>query len=500
MKRRKFLQSAMLSAGCFISPNLSAKWKMGATKFAGLKKTDGPKSPHIVFFVLDELGYFELSCMGNKKLKTPNIDKIALEGMRFTQALAGSPVCAPTRSTLMTGQHTGHTTVRRNAGNLALRREDITIAQVLKQAGYKTGGFGKWGLGDRGTTGAPELHGFDTFYGYYHQVHAHCYFPNYLVQNGRKIPLEGNSGDFYSGKQFAHHLIVEEAKKFIRENKDVPFFCYCPWTPPHGLWGIPENEPSWKLYKDKPWTAGQRTPNDAKVYAAMVNMIDRQIGEIVALLKEEKIDDNTIIFICGDNGGQPYFLNGDPSKPKPEFPPFPQGFFGPNLNPITCEIFRGGKRELYEGGLRIPMIVWGPGKVKSGQVSDHLWYLPDVMPTLAELVKTKMPVNVDGISIVPTLFGPEKAGRTQEKHKYLYWEYANQRAVRIDNYKGVKPATDAPFELYDLNKDIEEKTNIADAYPHIIEQMAAYARQAHTENITGQWIDKSKGFKGHREK
>ena len=490
----------MLSAGCFISPNLSAKWKMGATKFAGLKKTDGPKSPHIVFFVLDELGYFELSCMGNKKLKTPNIDKIALEGMRFTQALAGSPVCAPTRSTLMTGQHTGHTTVRRNAGNLALRREDITIAQVLKQAGYKTGGFGKWGLGDRGTTGAPELHGFDTFYGYYHQVHAHCYFPNYLVQNGRKIPLEGNSGDFYSGKQFAHHLIVEEAKKFIRENKDVPFFCYCPWTPPHGLWGIPENEPSWKLYKDKPWTAGQRTPNDAKVYAAMVNMIDRQIGEIVALLKEEKIDDNTIIFICGDNGGQPYFLNGDPSKPKPEFPPFPQGFFGPNLNPITCEIFRGGKRELYEGGLRIPMIVWGPGKVKSGQVSDHLWYLPDVMPTLAELVKTKMPVNVDGISIVPTLFGPEKAGRTQEKHKYLYWEYANQRAVRIDNYKGVKPATDAPFELYDLNKDIEEKTNIADAYPHIIEQMAAYARQAHTENITGQWIDKSKGFKGHREK
>ena len=490
----------MLSAGCFISPNLSAKWKMGATKFAGLKKTDGPKSPHIVFFVLDELGYFELSCMGNKKLKTPNIDKIALEGMRFTQALAGSPVCAPTRSTLMTGQHTGHTTVRRNAGNLALRREDITIAQVLKQAGYKTGGFGKWGLGDRGTTGAPELHGFDTFYGYYHQVHAHCYFPNYLVQNGRKIPLEGNSGDFYSGKQFAHHLIVEEAKKFIRENKDVPFFCYCPWTPPHGLWGIPENEPSWKLYKDKPWTAGQRTPNDAKVYAAMVNMIDRQIGEIVALLKEEKIDDNTIIFICGDNGGQPYFLNGDPSKPKPEFPPFPQGFFGPNLNPITGEIFRGGKRELYEGGLRIPMIVWGPGKVKSGQVSDHLWYLPDVMPTLAELVKTKMPVNVDGISIVPTLFGPEKAGRTQEKHKYLYWEYANQRAVRIDNYKGVKPATDAPFELYDLNKDIEEKTNIADAYPHIIEQMAAYARQAHTENITGQWIDKSKGFKGHREK
>lgn len=489
MKRRKFLQSAMLSAGCFVSPHLF-----------GLKQKTTAKPPNIVLLVLDELGYFELSSMGNKKLTTPNIDKMAVEGMRFTQALAGSPVCAPTRSTLMTGQHTGHTTVRKNAGDLALRREDITVAQVLKHAGYKIGGFGKWGLGDRGTTGVPELHGFDTFYGYYHQVHAHSYFPNYLIRNGRKIPLDGNTGDFYTGEQFAHHLIAEEAKSFIRENKDVPFFCYCPWTPPHGLWGIPENEPAWKLYKDKPWTAGQRTPNDAKVYAAMVNMVDRQIGEIVALLKEEKIDDNTIIFICGDNGGQPYFLNGDPSKLKPESPPFPQGFFGPNLNPITGETFRGGKGELYEGGLRIPMVVWGPGKVKSGQVSDLLWYFPDVMPTLAELANTKPPENVDGISIVPTLLGTAKAGRAQEKHKYLYWEYENQIAVRIDNFKGIRPAPDAPFELYDLDTDIEEKTNITDKFPHVIEQMTAYAKQAHSKNITGQWIDKSKGFKGHREK
>jgi len=232
----------------------------------------------------------------------------------------------------------------------------------------------------------------------------------------------------------------------------------------------------------------------------MVNMIDRQIGEIVALLKKEKIENNTIIFICGDNGGQPYFMNGDPSKPKPESPPFPHGFFGPNLNPITGEVFRGGKRELYEGGLRIPMMVWGPGKIKSGHESDFLWYFPDVMPTLAELAGTKLPTDVDGISIVPTLFGSEKAGRTQEKHKYLYWEYENQTAVRMDNIKGVKSAKNAPFELYDLNKDIEEKTNIADEYPHIVEQITDYARQAHAENIPGQWIDKSKGFKGHREK
>jgi arylsulfatase A len=500
MKRRKFLKNATLSAGCFISPHLFGKGKLHPKTSVGQKNEDGSKPPNIVFIILDDLGYFELSLMGNTKLRTPNIDRIASEGMRFSQALAGSPVCAPTRSTLLTGQHTGHTTIRRNAGDLALRREDVTIARVLKKAGYRTGGFGKWGLGDRGTTGVPELHGFDTFFGYYHQVHAHSYYPNYLVRNGQKIPLEGNTGDFYSGKQFAHHLIADEAKKFIRENKGTPFFCYCPWTPPHGLWGIPENEPSWELYKDKPWTAGQRTPHDAKVYAAMVNMVDRQIGEIVSLLKEENIHDNTILFICGDNGGQPYFLNGDPSKPKPESPLFPNGFFGPNLNPKTGETFRGGKRELYEGGLRIPMIAWGPGKVKSGHVSDFLWYFPDVMPTLAEIAGTTSPTNVDGISIVPTLFGPEKAGRTQKQHEYLYWEFENQTAVRIGNLKGIKSAPDVSFELYDLDKDIEERTNLADEYPHIIEQMAKIAKQAHAENITGQWIDKSKGFKGHKEK
>lgn len=479
----------MISASGLIFPYIPGNGKMG-----------GPKSPNMVLIVLDELGYFELSLMGNEKLRTPNIDRISREGMRFTQALAGSPVCAPTRSTLMTGQHAGHTTVRKNAGDLALRREDLTVALVLKQAGYKTGGFGKWGLGDRGTTGVPELHGFDTFFGYYHQVHAHSYFPNYLVRDGQKVALEGNTGDFYTGKQYAHHLIVEEAKNFIRRSKEGPFFCYCPWTPPHGLWGIPEDEPSWELYKDKPWTAGQRTANDAKVYAAMVHMVDRQIGEIIDLLKEERIDDNTIVLICGDNGGQPYFLNGDPTKPKPETPPFPQGFFGPNLNPITGEIFRGGKGELYEGGLRIPMIAWGPGRVRSGHVSDHLWYLPDVMPTLAELANTKPPAGVDGISIVPTLFGPQNSGRTQDKHTHLYWEFEGQIAVRVDNYKGVKPSADVPFELYDLSTDIGETTNIAGENPRLVERMEAYAEKAHTENITGHWIDRSKAFQGHKEK
>jgi len=485
--RREFLKFTGVGLAALTAPSLVLNCQKSKSK------------PNIIFIILDELGYYELSCMGNKKLKTPSIDKMAEEGIRFTQTLAGAPVCAPTRSCLMSGQHTGHTTIRANSGELALRDEDITIAEVLKQAGYVTGGFGKWGLGDRGTTGVPEKQGFDTFYGYYHQVHAHTYFPNYLIQNSKKIPLEGNTGDFYEGKQFAQTLIFEETKKFIAENKDHPFFCYCPWTPPHGLWGIPEDQPEWQDYKNKDWTAGQRTPNDAKIYAAMVAMIDRQIGEIFDLLKEYKIDENTIVFVCGDNGGQDYFKDGDPTKSKPDKPIFPGGFFGPNTNPVTGKRFRGGKRNLYEGGLRIPMVVRWPGKIQPGQVSDFLWYFPDILPTLAELVNTKSPKNIDGISIVPTLIREKNAGDKQQKHKYLYWEFLGQVAVRIDHWKGVRISDNQPFQLYNLLDDIGEKNNIAANYPDIVAKMEKYALEAHSENLKGTWLDKRKRFKGHQE-
>jgi arylsulfatase A-like enzyme len=269
MKRRDFLRAVGFGAAALAMPGCAHT----------SPQVTGGKKPSIIYIMLDELGYFELSCMGNKYLKTPNIDRMATEGTRFTQALAGGPVCAPTRCTLMTGLHTGHATVRRNSQVWPMRAEDITVAEVLKQAGYATGGFGKWGCGDRGTTGAPERHGFDLFYGYYNQTHAHSYFPNYLVRNGEKVPLEGNTGDFYQGKQFSHHLIFNESVKFIRENRDKPFFCYCAWTPPHGRWGIPEDEPAWQEFKDKPWTPSRATPRDAKVYAAMVKMVDRQIGD-----------------------------------------------------------------------------------------------------------------------------------------------------------------------------------------------------------------------------
>ena len=452
----------------------------------------GTAKPNIIYIMLDEWGYYEWSAMGHPILETPNIDRLAAEGMRFTQFLAGSSVCAPTRSALMTGQHTGHTTIRGNGGGKGLRAEDVTIANILKDAGYATGGFGKWGLGDAGTTGVPEKHGFDTFFGYYHQVHAHTYFPSYLVRNSVKVPLEGNTDDFLTGKTFSHTLIYKESLKFIRENAGRPFFAYLPWTPPHGFWGMPEDEPAWQKYKDKKWDAkNQKGPRDAQMYAAMVEMVDRQIGEIMALLKELKIDEKTIIFLSGDNGGQEYFKNEN----------HPHGFLAPNLNPKTGARFRGGKGDFYEGGLRVPFIVRWPGKIKPGSVSDHLGYFPDVMPTVAEIVGAKPRKDTDGISILPTLLGDEQGGRKQEQHTYLYWEDEKMAnvAVRMKNWKAVQAGKNEPFELYDLSKDVEELHNVADQHPDVLEKMKTYAKEAHAPVRAGEILDASLGYKRPKE-
>ncbi len=482
MRRREFIKGAgAILAGSSVASGMGR---------AGRKKNQ----PNIVYIMLDELGYFELSCMGNKYLVTPNIDKMADEGMRFTQALAGSAVCAPTRSVFLTGQHSGHTTIRSNGVGLCLKADDVTIGEVLKGAGYATGGFGKWGVGDRGTTGVPEKHGFDIFYGYYNQVHAHTYYPKYLVRNSELEYLEGNTGDYFEGETYSQDLIFEESKKFIRENKNRPFFCYCPWTPPHGQWGMPEDEPSWALYKDKDFGAGhQKSENDAEKYAAMVNMIDRQIGEIFELLGELGLEEDTIVFVSGDNGGQHYFENEK----------YPEGVFLPNGG-----VFRGEKRDLYEGGLRIPMIVRWPGKIEGGVVSDHLWYFADVMPTLAELGGGVVPAGCDGISIVPTLLGE----RGQAEHEFIYWEYVGSRAVRMGDWKAICPGkrgnkqirkTDEngrlleiiyewskkPWELYDLSKDVGERNNVADDHPKILSKMKAFAEGEHTANYQGKTLD-----------
>lgn len=442
--------------------------------------------PNIVYIMMDEWGYFESSGMGHPFLQTPNIDRVAAEGMRFPQFLAGANVCAPTRSTLMTGLHTGHTTVRRNSGGLALRADDVTVAQLLKDQGYATGGFGKWGLGDVGTTGVPEDHGFDTFFGYYHQVHAHSHFPRCLIRNSQRVPLAGNTGDWQTGESFAQYAIHEAGLEFIRKNKDQPFFAYFPWTPPHGLWGMPANDPAWAKYKDLEWDAtNQRGPKDAQMYAAMVEMVDRQIGEVLQLLSELGLDDNTIVIVCGDNGGQPYFENEK----------HPHGFLAPNLNPQTGVRFRGGKGNFYEGGLRIPFIVRWPGQVKAGAVSEYLGYFPDVLPTLVELSGGKTNVPTDGLSIVPSLLGEAAAGRPQAQHEYLYWEDGRSVAVRMQNWKAIQPAADRPFELYDLSVDLEEQNNVAEENPEVLAQLLQFAKQAHTPPRNGRVLDATVGFR-----
>ncbi|MFM9029867.1 MAG: sulfatase-like hydrolase/transferase, partial [Opitutaceae bacterium] len=255
--------------------------------------------PNVVYIMADELGYFEPGYAGNPHLVTPNIDRIATEGVRFTQGMAGSAVCAPTRCCFLTGKHSGHTSVRLNGGGTPLRAGEATVASILKPLGYATGGFGKWGNGGRGSTGVPEAHGFDVFFGYYDQVHAHTYYPPYLVRNSAEVAYPGNRGNS-SGDTYSQYVIFDEAVKFIRANRDRPFLAYLPFTPPHGNFDIPDSDPSWAMFRDKPW------PEAARRYAAMVNMLDRQVGQILALLKELGLEEKTLVMFSGDNGGADY--------------------------------------------------------------------------------------------------------------------------------------------------------------------------------------------------
>ena len=435
----------------------------GAALPRRLAAVKAPPRPNIVFIIVDDMGYHDLGCYGSKTIRTPNLDRMAAEGMRFTDAYSGATVCAPARSTLMTGYHMGHTSVRGNSGGIPLLAEDVTVAEVLKKAGYACGGYGKWGLGDVGTAGVPEKQGFDEFFGYYHQVHAHSYYTTYLWRNSRRVPLPGNTGG--GKKQYTQNEIFKEAVKFIRANKDRPFFCYCPWTPPHAKYEFPTDDAIWDMYKGKSW------PSSAKVAAAMDTLVDRHAGEILKLLKELGLDEKTIVFFCSDNGAASRFDGVHNSS----------------------GAMTGHKRSMHEGGIRTPMIVRWPGRIRAGAVSDFAWYFPDVMPTLAELagVGRHVPQDVDGISVVPTLLGEAAAERAQQPHEYLFWEHSGTRAARMGKWKailgkggkkGKGRKKDAPgpggLRLYDLSKDIGEKNDVAARHPDIAAKMAKILAEA----------------------
>lgn len=440
----------------------------------------GPK-PNIIFIMADDLGTGHLGFNGQPFIKTPNLDRLRAEGMYFSQVYAGCSVCAPCRSVLMTGKHMGHTSVRANSGGVPLLPEDVTVAEVLNQAGYATGCFGKWGLGDAHSEGMATRQGFDRFFGYYDQVHAHSYYPAYLWLNDQKYYLPGNSGrasDGLTGEvraQYTHDEIQTKVLDFIQENRGRPFFCYVPYTIPHTELLVPEDsmkeyagqfpEPNPYITESKHYQ-DQRQPRAA--FAAMVSRMDRSVGQILELLKRLEIEENTIVFFTSDNGAQG---GGGPD------PAFFQG----------NGAFRGAKGTMYEGGLRVPMIVRWPGRIQPGSTNPHPWYFPDVMPTLAELAgaEAHVPADIDGISVVPALLGEAAAGRPQKQHAFMYWELGRGRdlmqAVRMGHWKAVRPERSSPIELYDLSKDVGEKENVASKFPEALAKIEAYLAKCRTE-------------------
>lgn len=417
--------------------------------------------PNVIYIMADELGYFEPAFMGGQTLQTPHLDRLARDGMVFRNLFAGSPACAPTRANLLTGKHAGRASVRSNGGGTPLRADDVTIATMLKPLGYATGGFGKWGCGGRDSTGVPEKHGFDVFVGYYDQVHAHTYYPPYLLRNSEELPLAGNPGGA-PGQTYAHYVIHDAALHFLREHAGRrPFFAYLPYTPPHGAFEIPDSDPAWALYRDRPW------PEDARRYAAMVTMLDRHVGEVLALLDERQVAGNTLVFFSGDNGGADYFVSGN----------HPRGIHSANRHPSTGLEYRGRKGLLYEGGLRVPFVARWPGRIPAGTSTEVLASFPDLLPTIAAVTGARVPAEVTGISLQPTLLG--KAS-DQTQHKFLYWEFKGATAVRQGTWRAVKPANAPNWELYNLAQDPGETNDLAAKYPQRVQALATLAARAHT--------------------
>ena len=418
-------------------------------------KSGSPNSkPNIIFIMADDLGYGDLGCYGQKLIQTPNIDKLAREGLRFTQAYAGGPVCAPSRSVLITGLHNGHTPARDNIPHYHtyLQEDDVTIAEVLKQAGYRCGGVGKWSLGDAGTVGRATNQGFDMWFGYLNQDHAHYYYTEYLDDNEGRLELTGNT---QSKKYYSHDLMTERALEFINESKDQPFFFYGAFTLPHFSSKSEDEDglsvPSTRPYSNKDWD------ERSKKYAAMVQMLDRDVGRIVELVDQLGLKDQTLIIFTSDNGGH--------SSVWKEFD--------------TNGPLRGYKRDLSEGGIRVPFIATWPGRIPAGKSSDEIIAFQDMMPTFADLAGITPPENIDGISVINALMGSQ----IKNPHKYLYWDYGHCRdrydqAVRMDNWKGIREGQENNIQLYDLNTDIGEESDVAAEHPQVVAQIEKIMKTA----------------------
>jgi arylsulfatase A-like enzyme len=426
--------------------------------------------PNILFILADDLGYGDVGVFGQKVVATPNIDRIAAEGVRFTQSYAGCTVCAPSRCCLMTGYHTGHARIRGNA-KVPLEAGDVTVAKVLKQAGYRTGIVGKWGLGGAYTDGIPNLQGFDDWFGYLDQTYAHTYYPQSLWDNKEEKIIQRNLG---KRQQWVQDLFTERALQFLDSQKKEPFFLYLAYTSPHandelgrdvgdGM-EVPSDEP----FTNKPW------PQVEKNFASMVTRLDRDVGRVMAQLKKTGQDQNTLVFFTSDNG--PHQEGGH----DPKF--FHSG--GP---------LRGIKRDLYEGGIREPGMARWPGRIKPGTTSDQVWAFWDFLPTAAELAGVAPPRGIDGISMLPALLG-----QAQRNHEYLYWEFHERgfsQAVRMGDWKGVRLGTKRPIELYDLKSDVAESKDVAAAHPDIVKQMAEIMQSARTDSKEFPVVESPRGKK-----
>lgn len=435
--------------------------------------------PNIIYILADDLGYGDLSFLGQEKFETPNIDKLAAKGMFFEEHYSGSTVCAPSRSSLMTGQHTGRTFVRGNRevqpeGQYPISDESLLIPEILKDAGYVSGIFGKWGLGYPGSEGEPLKQGFDVFYGFNCQRLGHHYYPYHLWNNEEKVMLDENVGE--AKGTYAPNLIHDRTLQFIEDSKDQPFFCFVASIIPHAELVAPEEYMErfrGKLSEVKKYKGVDSGPKlrqgpyqsqdePRTAFAAMVALLDDQVGEIVAKTEELGIADNTLIIFTSDNGAHQEG-GADPD------------FFDSN------GVFRGHKRDLYEGGIHVPMIAYWPGKIEAASTTGHISAFWDMLPTFSDLAGLPMPEGIDGISILPTLLGEG----AQSNHPYLYWEFherGGRMAVRMGKWKGVRydvfKKPNKPMELYDLSKDPGEKNNLASAHPEVVQRIEAIMKNA----------------------